>query len=303
MKKFVGYLFCIICLWFVFDRIGGTAMWWLNQRSLDSTSPKIREIVESVDADVVIMGTSRCNCHYVPSILQDTLGMTTYNAGIDGSDNIFAQYMALCYLLQRHKPKVLCLEVQNSFIEEEESAFRTTGFFAPYFGLNEKADHVFRLSGDYWLYQISHLYRFNTKVLANLTGQVKSHWYQNESGYLPKERPVVFPSPAHWGEEEVIVNETKVQYLKMFVDECRTNGIALCFVISPAYGIAEPSYYAQLHAFADSLNIPLLDYHTSGLFIDHQEYFKDCFHLWDEGARLYSSIFASDLKRILQLRR
>ena len=300
MKKLYYYLLTITVLWFVFDRIGGAAMWWLNQHSQDNTSPKIKQIVEGVEADVIMMGTSRCNGHYVSSILQDSLGKTVYNAGVDGSDNIYAQYMVLCYLLQHHTPQLICLEVQNSYLEEEESAYRTMGYFAPYFGLNDKVDDVYHLSGDYWLYELSHLYRYNTKVLANLTGQVKHIWDQAELGYNPNPEPSVAPEIGHWPEEEVVVNETKRQYFQLFVDECRSRGINLCFVISPANGITEPNYFYRVRELAEANQVPLFDYRTPGLFLDHPEYFKDQVHLWDKGARLYTSIFASDLKRHLE---
>jgi hypothetical protein len=42
-----------------------------------------------------------------------------------------------------------------------------------------------------------------------------------------------------------------------------------------------------------------LDYHTNGLYLDHREYFMDNDHLWDKGARKYSSVFAHDLKKLI----
>lgn len=300
MKRFIFSLLIIFSLWFAIDRAGELAMWWLNQRSQDTTSPKIKNIVEGLTEDVILMGTSRCNSHYVSSIISDTLKMSVYNAGIDGSDNIFAQYMALCYVLQKHTPKVICLEVQNSFLEEEDDLYHTTGYFAPYFGQCAKADSVYHMAGTYWLYKLSHLYRYNTKVLANITGQVKSHWNSEGHGYNPNPKPEVMPELTTLSSEEMSVNRDKRLYMERFVKACKENNVFLCFTISPAYSIVDSSYYSNLKAFAVLHHIPLLDYHSIGLYTDKPDYFKDSFHFWDKGARLYSSKFACDLNQLIR---
>ena len=77
---------------------------------------------------------------------------------------------------------------------------------------------------------------------------------------------------------------------------CRDNDIELVFVVSPKYTRVEAGQYAVLKSFANERSIPFLDYHTPGIYQDHPEYFQDTGHLWDKGARLYSSLFAHDLK-------
>lgn len=44
---------------------------------------------------------------------------------------------------------------------------------------------------------------------------------------------------------------------------------------------------------------PFGDYYTIGLYHDHPEYFSDKSHVRDNGARVYSSVFAHDLKKVL----
>lgn len=301
MKRFLYALLCTTAMWWCFDRVGGLCMWWLNQHSKDTTSPKIKQIVEGIPEDVILMGTSRCNGHYVPKIIQDTLGIGAYNAGVDGADNIFAQYIVLCHILKHHTPRIVVLEVENSFLDEEEDAYMTTGYFAPYFGLNEKADSVYLASGDYWLYRLSHLYRYNTKVLANITGQIKHYWDCAEQGYNPNPEPQHCPTLSKRQSEKAEINEKKKDYMLRFVQSCRERGIFLCFAISPSYSLVDSNYYSRLKGMASEWDVPVFDYHTTGLYLDHPEYFKDENHLWDKGARLYSAVFARDLKKWLLL--
>ena len=99
-------------------------------------------------------------------------------------------------------------------------------------------------------------------------------------------------------ETDCSVDPQKIEYLHKFVDLCRQKGVKLVFVVSPRYTRVDPSHYDVLKSFARENSIPFLDYHTSGLYLDHPEYFRDASHLWDRGARLYSSVIASDLRQI-----
>lgn len=300
MKRFLIGLMIMIGAWFAFDRIGGLAMGRINGHAHDMVSPKVKYVVNDLTEDVVFLGTSRCNGHYVSSIIGDTLGMSVYNAGIDGSDNIYPQYMALCHIIDHKVPKVVCLEMQNSFVEKEDNPFRTTSFFAPYFGKNEQADSVYHLSGDYYLYHLSHLYRYNALAIQNITGMVKNRWTNESQGYMPNVKPPVLPEMEHFENITVDVDSMKMEYMDRFVNLCRKNGIKLVFTISPAYATIDKSVYRFITNYAEANDIPLLNYHSKGLFLDNPDYFRDSYHLWDEGAKEYSSIVASDLKRIIR---
>lgn len=299
MKRFITTVLSLLVCWYVIDRVGALLMWQVNQHTHDMTSPKIRKIVGGVKDDVIIMGTSRCNSHYVSSIISDTIGFSVYNAGIDGSDNIFSQYIALCYLLKYHQPRLICLEVQNSFVEQETEKFSTTSFFAPYFGKNQQADSVFMDAGTYWLYRICHLYRYNSKAIPNITGLLVDRWENENHGYIPSPQPSFHPDCLRRWADEVVIDNQKIEYLQRFVSHCKTRGVKLIFVISPAYSIVDSKQYAVLRNIARQNHLTFLDYHTQGLYLDHPDYFRDDFHLWDKGSRLYSSIFASDLKAVL----
>ena len=143
MKKFIASILFVLIGVFAVDRIGGMAMWWVNQHKHDVSGPKIKYLVNDVHEDVVLMGTSRCNLHYVPSIISDSLGVSVYNGGIDASNNIYAHYIKLNHILAIHKPKVICLELMTSDFAEDKDPFRTVTFFAPYFGRNQRVDSVF----------------------------------------------------------------------------------------------------------------------------------------------------------------
>ena len=301
MKKLIGSIIFIIISLFIVDRVGGEMMWWVNQNTQDVSGPKLKYLANEVHEDIILLGTSRCNLHYVPSILSDSLDMTVYNGGIDASNNIFAHYFALNMILQHHTPKFVCLELMTNDYTVSDDSFNTTSFFAPYIGRSERGDSIFLEAGNYWYYRLSHLYRYNAKAVSNIGGLFVNRQTDEDNGYLPQPKPAFPPQELIEVHKSDNVDSLKLEYIQRFINLCRSNDIGIVFMVSPAYTIADSDLYDVLKNIAKTNDIPFLDYHTKGLFLDHPEYFKDAEHLWDKGARLYTSMFAHDLKGIINL--
>ena len=300
MKKFIlSFVFIIVGL-FVVDRIGGVGMSWVNGHTKDVLGPKLQYLRQDIHEDVVLMGASRCHHHYLPSILSQTLRMSVYNAGIGGSNNIFSHYMVLCHILARHTPKIICLEVMTTDYCQQSDAFNALSFFAPLFGYNESADSIYRLAGYYYKYHLSHLYRYNAKASSNLLGLVMNRQTGNDNGYIPLPKPNQCPKKPVAEETRTDIDSMKIRYLQRFADLCRNRQIKLVFTVSPKFTTVGSAHYKILKDIARNNDISFLDYHTCGLYHDHAEFFKDSSHLWDEGARLFSQVFANDLKEKLR---
>lgn len=300
MKNLLKSLLFIIITLFVVDRVGGQIMWWVNQHTQDISGSKLKYLANEVNEDVVFLGTSRCNFHYVPSILSDSLGLSVYNGGVDASNCIYAHYFVLNQILRHHTPKIICLELMTSDYTYSDNSFETTSFFAPYIGRCERADSIFREAGNYWPYRLCHLYRYNAKAVSNIGGLLVNKQQESDNGYIPLPKPNFHPEEAREAHTSQYIDELKLQYIQKFITLCKENNIKLVFMVSPAYSIADVDLYDTLKDIAKRNDIPFFDYHTSGLFLEHPEYFKDGSHLWHKGAQLYSSIFAQDLKKYLK---
>jgi len=303
MKQLAYSILFFVAGLFVVDRLGGIAMQWINRNTQDVLGPKFKYIHDDICEDVVMIGASRCHHHYVSSIISDTLGMSVYNCGIQGSENIYSHYVTLCLILERYVPKVVCVEVMTSDFDYQKDPFAKLSYFAPYFGYSKRADSIFMAGGLYWKYKISHLYRYNAKAVSNIAGLFVSRQKQDDHGYLPAKKSSVKLGKLTEAKTDANVDKQKILYLHLFAELCRKERIKLVFTVSPKYSIVDSSYYAVLRNFAQEENIPFLDYHTPGLFLDHPEYFRDRTHLNDMGARLFSQIFASELKSIMAKRR
>lgn len=280
------------------DRIGGMVMYRLLLKSQDTTSPKICYLVNGgCQSDMLLMGTSRCNVHFVPEILEDSLGMTVYNGGVDGSSNIFAHYFLLSSILTYHTPKVICLGVDVEDFTIQENEWESVGFFAPFMGLTQAGDSIFRESGQYYNYQLSHLYRYNAKSLEILSGLTLGVQPEQEKGYMKRPKPPVVPELVQEVPSVKPLDEVKVKYMERFAGKCREKGVELYFIVSPKLTVPGQEY-VWLDAFCRKHQIPLLNYHQQGLFQDHPQYFWDISHLWDEGAQAFTRTVAHDLRQL-----
>ena len=249
--------------------------------------------------DIILLGTSRCHQHYASSILEDSLNISTYNGGFTGSGNIYSQYIILNLILSHHTPKIICLDVRTNDFTTSDNHFGSIALFAPYIGLNARADSVFREAEIYWRYEVSHLYRYNARVISNIFGFLYRKQDSDEEGFLPVSKPLHFPDTLKNSDFVFSCDSSKVKYIRKFISLCREHDILLVFTVSPAYEMATPDQYGVLKQIAAENDIPFFDYHSAGLYLDHPEYFRDKNHLWDKGARLFTSVFAHDLKMYL----
>lgn len=136
--------------------------------------------------------------------------------------------------------------------------------------------------------------------MSNIGGLLVNKQQGSDNGYIPLPKPNFHPEKAGEAHKSQHIDELKLQYIQKFITLCKDNSIKLAFMVSPAYTIADVDLYDTLKDIAKRNDVPFFDYHTSGLFLDYPEYFKDGGHLWHKGAELYSSIFAQDLKKYLR---
>lgn len=294
------FLLVGVAVWFAVDRLAAGVMWKVHLKSNDVSAPKLRGISFDYDGDVMVFGTSRANTHYDCGIISDSIGSKFVNCGVDASKNIYAHYISLCLMLRHHRPSTVVLELMKGDYSRQEDPYTAISFFTPYIGIDKDVDSIFRCAGRYGACRLSHLYRFNSKAVSNLGGLWRKESPFEEGGFLP------MPSLDHYPdslEEETYrgdIDINKMDCIDRFRERCEREGIRLVFVFSPCYKRADVGLYMPLKGYAALHCIPVLDYHSKGLFHDRPDYFRDAMHLNESGARAYSAIFASDLKRIIE---
>lgn len=293
-KVIIGFalLFAIL---FIVDRAGAFIMGKVHGYSNDTTAPKLRYLAEECDDDIVILGTSRAGSHYVSRIMEDSLKLSVYNGGIDASNNIYSHYFALMLLLSHHTPKTVILEFMDADYAVQDTPYKALAFFAPYIGVSPEADSLFMESGDYVLYHISHLLRYNAKSVSNIGGLMASNQQRETKGFIAAPEGKLCDEELIF-EKKRPVDNNKLKYLKAFINECHSRRISVVLTVSPRYTEASKDLYDPIKRLSDSLKVTFMDFHSSKLFQDSLQLFNDRTHLTRRGAELYTQYFISNFR-------
>lgn len=248
-----------------------------------------------IDADIIVMGSSRAWVHINPLILDSILGIKTYNLGIDGSDvnrqihkyNLFRKY--------NRKPQLI---IQNIDIWAMGSGtgYEREQLFPYFWNLNVRKEFFDSEPYSVWEKYFP-MYRFRDfrpmkkeprYLIKGYQGQDK-HW--NGTNF-EKIKEITF-----------FANDTTVRMFEDYLAETKNDGIKVVFVYTPQYiGATKKTTNQQyMHKWyqqiADKYNIPVLDYTYMHICYD-TAYFYNAMHLNRKGAEIFSDSLANDLKRL-----
>lgn len=300
-KLFIAIISVIVIV-FVIDRILGT---YLDNNAVFIDQPKYKRIT-SASEEIVVLGASRAENQYVSQIIEDSLGTTVYNYGV-GAQNVYTNYAVMNLLLNTSKipPRVVIWDFYYTDIMDSPG-WNTEKLYRLYTAYNydDTVKTVINLQGAKKEFLLSNvkLYKFNSKLTRALfeDSHVKEG-YKNK-GYVGL-NIATKDSLATYDMNRTVIDTLKISYIERMMKLCKENQIKLFVCISPCYYIL-PEKQADdwsniIERMCKKENIPFFNYERDGLFLNHQDYFYNTIHLNDKGAKVYSSIIASEIKDCL----
>ncbi|MBB5440355.1 hypothetical protein HDC92_004056 [Pedobacter sp. AK017] len=302
MKKFLTRLLIIIAITLVADRALSYVIRFFYNTTTTTDEYKINSVTSRMTDPVIFMGSSRCHHHYIPSIIGDSLQTGVYNAGLWGMRNIYFQYALLSNILERYTPETICLEIHPAdYLKTPFSDIGTVGILSPFIHYSHDCDELLKKAGVYYKSEVSHLYRYNSQFANILAGNLSERSFAADKGYkqLNGQLDISYgaPKPEKF---PFAVDQEKVQYLQAFIDKCKKKNINLIFLFSPMYATEKTNLFDIPSHIASKNNIPFLNHYYLEGITGHLQYFHDFGHLNDAGAKLYSSIIGSELKRYIK---
>ena len=244
---------------------------------------------------MLFMGSSRCLHHFVPSVFEEAYGMTCFNAADWGIKNIYYHYGLLGNILSRYTPKVIVFEIHPcDYLDTPYSGIERAGSLAPFCGMSDECDEMLKISGNYWPYKLSMVYRYTGSLPALIFGRwggmdrsLKGWKPLDGQLYTTGLKAEEFPFPIH---------QEKLQLLERFIQDCQSKSIRVSFIVSPMYICTEQDVFKVPRDLAKQYNIPFFDYFRDPQFMGHAELFYDYGHLNREGAAIFSKKVCNDLK-------
>lgn len=296
MKKILIHILIIAALFFVFDRATGFVLKQLYSQSNTTDEYKIGYANMETRDSLLFMGSSRCLHHFVPSIFEEGLGMTCFNAADWGIKNIYFHYGLLGNILSRYTPKAIVFEVHPcDWLDTPYSGTERAGSLAPFCGMSKECDEMLKISGNYWPYRLSVVYRYTGSLPALLFGR----WGgmdRSLKGWKPLDGQM--DTTGIQAEEFLFpILQQKLQLMEQFIMDCQAKGIWLGIIVSPMYVCSEQDVFKVPRDLAAKYDIPFFDHYRDTTFMSHANLFYDYGHLNREGATIYSKKVCEELKK------
>lgn len=262
--------------------------------------------MDSTHAELLILGSSTTNHHYIPDIFEKKLGMSVYNSGRDGN-SIFFNFAIFKSVITRYRPKAVILGFNVTEFKFREENYDRISSLLPYYSEHPEIRPIISLKGPFERLKLkSKIYPFNSLLLTVAAGNLDFNkerlTNKDDKGYIPlyhvwnRKISELEPMP------EYDLDTNTVKLFKYLLQECRNLNIQIYIVVSPRflkYNREDPSIQKAAE-IAKNFNVPLFDYSKDTLFWNHPEYFANIPHLNNSGAKIFSNLVAdkiSDLEK------
>lgn len=254
--------------------------------------------MKKVSAEVLIMGSSRANRHYVPSIISDSLNKTVFNCGLDGQP--FAYSVAMIHaVLKRYTPQAIIVDIDPRMLDNKYSLGGLAQLY-PYYGDDEFYKEILIKEDANNRYKMmSRMYRYNSKLIG-LVGKMIVSDYVQEDGYGPL--PV---SGYKYRKLKIVeydvdkpVTSSQVELMLNCIKTCKEKNVDLIISVSPRF---QKSNISQVNSFK-SLKELLKVNNTSFIYMGDNSIINDSVMYWDDdhlnrnGAEAFTTLFVEKLQ-------
>jgi hypothetical protein len=294
MRKYLLKILLFFALVAAVDFVFGRVCGYLASHPQGGLTANLRYICEASHEDILMLGSSRMQHHYVPGILRDSLGMSCYNAGI-GGNGIILSYGLMEMVLERYSPRIVLYDV-SSFDMYADDNSRYIDNLKPFCLDHPELMEILTDVNPAEKWKIrSGLYRYNSQFLA-LLGDYLRPSQSLDNGYWPLQGVMDYePELPHGPLTDV--DPLKMNYLSKFIDLCRSHGVTLFFIASPSYfGALLPADNDPAKHLCEASGVPFLDYYADSLLCSSKAYWADAVHLNDAGAQVFTRKIAGVLK-------
>jgi hypothetical protein len=314
MKNFIKYFLLfispIVFFSYFLDIFISTNLKKLNQYAGKEYSTWNDIFDGKINSDLLIYGSSRACQNFDPSMISDSLHISSYNLGIEGH-NFFLQYLRHTILLKNNKkPKAIILSVDMFTLQKRKDLYNLEQFL-PYMLWNKEIkggtiNYEGFVSMEYeiplirYYGQTKTLEKTTRLILGNLSNPVKKI-----KGF--KAKNLFWNSDFDKAKLTMKKYEVKLNYetlllFERFITECKSQNIKLIFVYSPEYIEGQKfiknrgeimSIYSK---FSKQYHIPFYDYSKDTISFQ-KKYFYNTNHLNLIGTELFTARLIDSLRQ------
>ena len=301
VKKLFIKLIIFFALLFIFDQAIGFLLQKIYFKQNHGYYYRTTYALEEATPQLLILGSSKATHHYIPRKITDSLHISCYNAGKDGSFILYHNAV-LKSMVKRYTPRIVILDMLDD--EFEQRAYKTydrLGLLLPYYKTHPEIRPIAELKSPYEKYKVvSAMYAYNSMILPSITGTLDFNNKQASDtnlGYLPLDEV--------WKGQMAIVNSehqpldsNKINAFKDIIALSKMKNFTLIVVVSPTYKKYQGNNptITLARGFTDKANVPLWNYLEDTSFLNRRDYFTDIRHMNENGAELFNTILIKRIK-------
>jgi hypothetical protein len=289
MKRFLIYSAKILIIVILIAVILDGLYTWAFQQS--KNRGKVEAVFNSGQEkyDVVILGSSRANNHFVSKMFEDK-GLKTFNYGMSGGHLFEASLMLKLMIERKYIIKNIVLEADLNLANDDESE-AISAMFLPYIHQSDVIKNHFE-SREYFneLYYIP-FYRyikFGSKIgfreMFFATINKKTNALDN-LGYYPLEKH------KNGNMKNNIVNLNPLRHNKYYEEIksiCKANNINFIAVMTPmCENVVGMNYFDKVKKAYPEI------YNYENVVVENK-YFSSCGHMTDQGSKLFTARIIKD---------
>lgn len=294
MKKYLIKIALFFVAVAIVDVLFGLACQYMNDHSKGGGIKSRYYVCKESNEDVLIFGSSRAKHHYVPDIIEDSLGMTCYNTGEDGNGIILC-YGFLKMITSRYYPKLIIYDV-SGFDMYEDDNMKYVDLMKPYY-YEPGIDSIFWSVNPKSKYMmLSNLYRYNTtclRVLGNYIHPMNSY----PKGYMALNNTMDYEPQKLKKEKQYVVDTLKLHYFEEFIKMSLNKNIELVCCVSPSYKAPlDDKHYDPAKQICKKYDVPFHYYAADSCISFDKLYFVDKVHMNHTGAGKYTNELVNWIK-------
>lgn len=307
----VGRLACFACLVLLLAIILNALIdSGLRRINTSSFGVSNRIVDGEINADIVISGSSRALTHYDPRIIEELMGLTAFNIGLNGSQTDMQLARLKTYLRHNKKPLLLIHNLDLFSFQTTHGGVYDPGQYVPYLADPDVYAALGRIDPDVWRARFLPLYGYAAEDL-------RFNWILGVMGFFgwnpPEDHFLGFkPRYSVWTEDferfkamnpdgmRFEIEVDGVKEMEELLRLCKEQGIKVLLVYSPEYlemqtlTTNRAQVFARFDELSDRFGAPILDYSGSSIS-DRRENFYNSQHLNADGARMFSIDLAKKL--------
>jgi hypothetical protein len=264
---------------------------------------------KNASAEIVIYGSSRACLQVDPTMIEDSLGSSTYNLGINGH-NFWLQYLRHNMLLQNNKkPKLIIHSIDVGTLEKRKDLFNLEQFLPYMLGNNEIKNATDSYLGFTWIDYKIPLVRYFGKPdafasLIKLWLLPKSNVPQRIKGYESQN--------LEWNDDldkakkkikfyNVQIDSSTKSLFEKYLQDCKEKKIKIVFIYTPEFIEGQEfvknrnEVIALYTKYSKEYNIPFYDFSNDSL-VFQRKYFYNSSHLNKTGVTIFTNELIDKLK-------